>query len=74
MGIFSLTKEWRLFEKAGVLEFKFVTEDGAWLHPPDEFPFVSQNKTGAWNYIFDSRRTGKDILRFQFTLQNHFRA
>ena len=66
---FSLTKEWLLFEKAGVLEFKFVTEDGMWLHPPDEFPFVSQNKTGAWNYIFDSRRTGKDILRFQFTLQ-----
>ena len=49
--------------------FKFITEDGVWLEPFDEFGSVLTNSEGVKNYQFDSRRSGRDVFSFQIVDQ-----
>ena len=43
-------------------------------YPPDEFPFVSQNKTGAWIIFLIPAEREKTYYAFSLLCKNHFRA
>ena len=45
--------------------FKFITEDGIWLEPFDEFGSILTTSEGVKNYQFDSRRSGRDVFSFE---------
>ena len=51
--------------RAFPFRFKFVSDDGEWLEPFCEFPSVKQDSNGVFNYLFDQRRTGSDVLVFE---------
>ena len=61
---------WKEFAGHGEFCFKFITEDGIWLNPPSDFPFVKETYPGATDYLFDPRRSGRDVFNFQILEQS----
>ena len=47
--------------------FKFITDDGIWLGPPDPFPGIEENFPGAVNFVFEQGRSGKDMIGFHIS-------
>ena len=62
-----LWMNWEDLIHLGSFAFKFITDDGVWLDPPDSFPGVEEKSPGAVNFIFEPSRTGKDLISFQIT-------
>lgn len=62
-----LWMNWEDLTHLGSFAFKFVTDDGVWLAPPDSFPGVEEKSPGAINFVFDQSRTGKDLVSFQIS-------
>ena len=56
---------WKEITEHSPFRFKFVSDDGEWLEPFCEFPSVKQDSNGVFNYLFDQRRTGSDVLVFE---------
>ena len=46
-------------------EFKFASACGRWIEPHAHFPSVVKNKEGLTNYLFDSARSGLDVIKFR---------
>jgi pullulanase len=46
-------------------EFKFASACGRWIEPHAHFPSVVKNKEGQTNYLFDSARSGLDVIKFR---------
>ena len=58
-----LELNWSEIIKVPSFQFKFVTEEGQWLEPSTEFlEVVTESEYG--NYVFDAKRSGKDIFSF----------
>ena len=55
---------WDELARHSPFAFKFVTRELLWLEPHSQFVSVEGTIGGAKNYIFDSCRTGKDVLSF----------
>lgn len=62
-----LWMNWDDLVHLGSFAFKFITDDGVWLDPPDSFPGVEEKSPGAVNFVFEPSRTGKDLISFQIT-------
>ena len=62
-----LWMNWEDLVYLGSFAFKFITDDGVWLDPPDSFPGVEEKSPGAVNFVFEPCRTGKDLVSFQIT-------
>ena len=60
---FSLNLNWEELAQLGSFEFKFVTDRGRWFGPQEFYPSIKMAENGATNYLFDSRRSGRDIFR-----------
>lgn len=60
-----LTMQWTEFSKMGNFQFKFITASQMWIEPTFGFPFVEKSPIGAYNFHFDSDRTGNDVFRFK---------
>jgi pullulanase len=62
-----LWMNWEDLTHLGSFAFKFITDDGVWLDPPDPFPGVEEKSPGAVNFVFEPCRTGKDLVSFHIT-------
>ena len=62
----SLLLNWDELAKQSPFAFKFVTCDHSWLEPNDYFESIETSEEGVRNFIFDSARSGHDIIRFDF--------
>ena len=60
---FSLNLNWQELTQFGSFEFKFITDRGRWFGPQDFYPSTKKAENGATNYLFDSRRSGRDIFK-----------
>jgi len=60
---FSLNLNWKGIAQFGSFEFKFVTDRGRWFGPQDFYPSTKKAENGATNYLFDPRRSGRDIFK-----------
>ena len=60
-----LWMNWEDLTHLGSFAFKFITDDGVWIDPPDSFPGIEEKLPGAVNFIFEETRTGKDLVGFQ---------
>ena len=60
---FSLNLNWEELAQLHSFEFKFLTDRGRWFGPHDFYPSTKKAENGATNYLFDSRRSGRDIFK-----------
>ena len=63
-GLLVLKKPWKEIAKLAPFSFKFVTERGKWLDPPEEAPNIDKSIPSARNFLFLADRSCRDILRF----------
>ncbi len=61
----SLLLNWDELARQSPFAFKFVTNDHVWLEPNDYFESIETSGEGVRNFLFDSARSGRDILRFE---------
>lgn len=61
----TLNINWDEFSSLDSFAFKFATEDLQWLEPHRFSPSRLNNEMGTKDFIFNNKRTGKDILSFE---------
>ncbi|MBI4626836.1 MAG: glycoside hydrolase family 1, partial [Verrucomicrobia bacterium] len=49
-------------------QFKFITGENQWLHPPADAPNTVRNEHGSTNRVVDPMRTGRHFWRFTLAL------
>ena len=60
-----LDLNWEEISLIGSFEFKFLTDCGRWIGPRDNYPSIRYAENGAINFLFDARRSGRDIFRIK---------
>ncbi|MGJ8638116.1 MAG: alpha-amylase family glycosyl hydrolase [Opitutaceae bacterium] len=63
-SVYELRVPAKLLPAKEVAAFKFVTESGDWLNVPDTAPNFTRDPSGATNFIFNPKLTGKHMFRF----------
>ena len=63
--VHKLILNWKKLASIDPFLFKFVTSKGDWVEPQSTLPCTQNNIHGTENYIFNAKRTGKDILSFK---------
>ena len=56
--------KWDQFSRLDSFSFKFATKKLQWLEPHHFSPSSQDNGMGTKDFIFNKKRTGKDILSF----------
>ena len=64
-SVFQLKMDWLYAQEIGYFAFKFVSENSEWIEPKPYLPTIEKNNFGSTNFIFCSKRTGKDIFTFE---------
>jgi pullulanase len=60
-----LNLKWSEVSLLNSFSFKFITDQGQWIEPDSILSCSEQNQVGTRNFLFNSSRTGKDILSFE---------
>ncbi|MBT5716260.1 MAG: hypothetical protein HOI70_05055, partial [Opitutae bacterium] len=59
-----LNLKWDELALLNPFSFKFITAKGEWIEPDPLLSLSVKNELGTRNFLFNSSRTGKDILSF----------
>lgn len=63
-SLYTLSMKWDQFSRLDSFSFKFATKKLQWLEPHHFSPSSQDNGMGTKDFIFNKKRTGKDILSF----------
>jgi pullulanase/glycogen debranching enzyme len=64
-NLFKLVIDWKIVSIHDSFSFKFITDQGIWIEPLEPISRSEKNELGTKNFVFDVKRTGKDILCFE---------
>jgi len=63
---YTLDIDWDELLEYDRFEFKFLSENGKWFGPEDFLPCPENSaNTGVKNFLFDPKRSGRDVFRFK---------
>ena len=63
---YTLDIDWDELIEYAPFEFKFLSEKGKWFGPEDFLPRPENSENnGAKNFLFDPKRSGRDVFRFK---------